>query len=51
MSQTLGVTKLPAATALCYNILNLLHMFTEYILDLCYVVHDTCMSSILEFIV
>jgi len=52
MSWALQVTKLPGTTALCYNILNLLRMFTEYFLGLCcYVIHETCMSSILEFIV
>jgi len=52
MSRALWDTKLPGTTALCYNILNLFHMFTEYSLDLCcYVIHETCMSSILEFIV
>jgi len=52
MSWALRDTKLPGATALCYNILNLLHMFTEYSLDLCcYVIHEISMSSILEFIV
>jgi hypothetical protein len=52
MSWALLVPKLPGAMVLCYNILNLLHMFTEYSLDLCcYVIHETFMSSILEFVV
>lgn len=52
MSRALWDTKLPGATALFFNILNLLRMFTEYSDDLCcYVIHETCMSIILEFIV